>query len=94
MSLLAEFLEQDQAAAELKVCQRTLDRWRRLGDGPPITKIGRRVLYRRSSLQAWLHGLEHHGHGDNSTSEESNVRKHRRSSREYSRGNGSRAQAI
>jgi hypothetical protein len=42
MSLLAEFLEQDQAAAELKVCQRTLDRWRRLGDGPPITKIGRR----------------------------------------------------
>ena len=83
MSLLAEFLEQDEAAAELKVCQRTLDRWRRLGDGPPITKIGRRVLYRRSSLQAWLHGREHHGHGDNSTGEESNVPKHRRSSREY-----------
>jgi len=77
MSLLAEFLEQDQAAAELKVCQRTLDRWRRLGDGPPITKIGRRVLYRRSSLQAWLHGLEHHGHGDNSTGEESSVRERR-----------------
>ncbi len=84
MSLLAEFFEQDEAAAELKVCQRTLDRWRRLGDGPPITKIGRRVLYRRSSLQAWLHGREHHGRGDSSTGEESNVSKRRRSCREYS----------
>jgi hypothetical protein len=42
-SLLADFLEQDEAAAELKVCERTLDRWRRLGEGPPITKLGRRV---------------------------------------------------
>jgi len=77
MSLLAEFLEQDQAAAELKVCQRTLDRWRRLGDGPPITKIGRRVLYRRSSLQAWLHGREHHGRGDKHAAEQSSVRNRR-----------------
>jgi hypothetical protein len=53
-TLLADFLTQDKAAAELKICERTLDRWRRLGEGPPITKLGRRVLYRRSSLQAWL----------------------------------------
>lgn len=62
-NLLADFLTQDKAAAELKVCERTLDRWRRLGEGPPITKLGRRVLYRRSSLQAWLHGREHQGQG-------------------------------
>jgi hypothetical protein len=59
--LLADFLEQDEAAAELKVCGRTLDRWRRLGEGPPVTKIGRRVLYRRESLEAWLRAREHQG---------------------------------
>jgi hypothetical protein len=60
-NLLTDFLSQDEAAAELKVCGRTLDRWRRLGEGPPITRLGRRVLYRRSSLQAWLCAREHHG---------------------------------
>jgi hypothetical protein len=57
-TLLTDFLTQDEAAGELNVCDRTLDRWRRLGEGPPITKLGRRVLYRRSSLQAWLCGRE------------------------------------
>ena len=61
-TLLADFLTQDEAAAELKICERTLDRWRRLGEGPPITKLGRRVLYRRSSLQAWLRTREDRGH--------------------------------
>lgn len=60
-TVLADFLTQDEAAAELKICERTLDRWRRLGEGPPITKLGRRVLYRRSSLQAWLRTREHRG---------------------------------
>jgi len=60
-TVLADFLTQEKAAAELKICERTLDRWRRLGEGPPITKLGRRVLYRRSSLQAWLRTREHHG---------------------------------
>jgi hypothetical protein len=60
-TLLADFLTQDEAAAELKICERTLDRWRRLGEGPPITKLGRRVLYRRSSLHAWLRTREHRG---------------------------------
>ena len=62
-SLLADFLE--------------FYRWRRLGEGSPITKVGRRVLYRRSSLQAWLHGREHHAHGDNCAAEQSSVRKRR-----------------
>ena len=49
-NLLADFLTQQEAAAALKVCERTLDRWRRLDEGPPVTKLGRRILYRRSSL--------------------------------------------
>jgi hypothetical protein len=60
-TLLADFLTHDEAAAELKICERTLDRWRRLGEGPPITKLGRRLLYRRSSLQTWLHRREKQG---------------------------------
>lgn len=63
--LLADFLTSDEAAAELKVCERTLDRWRRLGEGPPVTKIGRQVLYRRASLKTWLLEREHHEHGGN-----------------------------
>ena len=59
--LLADFPTPDEAAAELKICERTLDRWRRLDEGPPITKLGRRVLYRRSSLQAWIRTREHRG---------------------------------
>jgi predicted site-specific integrase-resolvase len=59
--LLSDFLEEDDAANELKVCARTLHRWRRLGEGPPITKLGRRILYRRSSLQTWLRAREHQG---------------------------------
>jgi hypothetical protein len=72
--VLADFLTQDEAAAELKVCERTLDRWRRLDEGPPITKLGRRILYRRSSLQAWLCEREHHGPGDNGAGEKSSAR--------------------
>jgi hypothetical protein len=60
-TLLADFLTQEEAAAELKICERTLDRWRRLREGPPITRLGRRILYRRSSLQAWLRARERQG---------------------------------
>jgi excisionase family DNA binding protein len=59
--LLLDYFTPKEAAAELKVTDRTLDRWQRLGEGPPITKLGRRVLYRRSSLQAWLCGREQRG---------------------------------
>lgn len=52
--LLSEYFTQAEAATELKVTERTLDRWQRLREGPPITRLGRRILYRRSSLQAWL----------------------------------------
>jgi hypothetical protein len=59
--LLADFLPRREAAVELDVCERTLDRWRRLGDGPPVTKIGRRVYYRRQTLLAWLGAREQQG---------------------------------
>jgi hypothetical protein len=59
--LLTDFLTQCEAAAELEICERTLDRWRALGEGPRVTKIGRRVYYRRSTLLAWLCTREQQG---------------------------------
>lgn len=52
--ILSEFLTKEQLAAELRRNLRTLDRWHALGIGPPRTRIGRTVLYRRASLQNWL----------------------------------------
>jgi hypothetical protein len=63
--LLADFLTQGEAASELRVCERTLDRWRTLGEGPPVTKLGRRILYRRSSLLKWLTAQEQAGRPPN-----------------------------
>jgi hypothetical protein len=60
--LMADFLTHDQAAAELQTGERTLDRWRRLGEGPPVTSAGRRILYRRSSVQGWLRRREGTSH--------------------------------
>ncbi len=59
--LLSDYLSDEAAAAELRVCKRTLDRWRRLGEAPPVTRVGRRVYYRRSTLRAWLCAREQQG---------------------------------
>ena len=59
--LLSEYFNQKEAADGLQICPRTLDRWRRLGEGPPVTKIGRRIFYKRTSVQKWLAAQEHQG---------------------------------
>ncbi len=56
--LLSDYIEKDEAAAELNVCGRTLDRWHQLKEGPPRVTIGRRILYRRSSVATWLASRE------------------------------------
>jgi len=55
--VLAEFMTIEKLAAELGRNKRTLDRWDALGIGPPRTRMGRTVLYRRSSVQKWLSAL-------------------------------------
>lgn len=57
-SLLSEYFEPPELAAELNVCEKTLDRWRRLGKGPPITKIGRKPYYSKTGVVMWLRGRE------------------------------------
>jgi hypothetical protein len=56
--ILSEFLTTEELAAELRRNKRTLDRWAVLGMGPPRTRIGRKVLYRRTSVQKWLAAQE------------------------------------
>jgi excisionase family DNA binding protein len=50
----AELLTEEETAALLRCSVPTLRRWRRLGTGPAFIKSGRKVLYRRTTLDAWL----------------------------------------
>jgi Helix-turn-helix domain len=46
-------LETVHAADELALSPRTLEGWRRRGEGPSYLKIGRRVKYRPEDIEAY-----------------------------------------
>jgi hypothetical protein len=56
--LLSEFLTIDELARELKRKPETLKFWRKRRTGPPVTKLGKQVLYRRASVIAWIAACE------------------------------------
>jgi DNA-binding transcriptional MerR regulator len=56
--ILSEFLTKEELAAELGRNPRTLDRWDVLGVGPPRTRVGGQVFYRRASVERWLAAQE------------------------------------
>ena len=47
-------LTPQEAADYLRTKDRTLERWRHAGGGPPFTKVGRRVVSQLGDLQTWL----------------------------------------
>lgn len=47
------FLNQAMIALLLGVSERTMERWRLEGSGPPFRKFGRRVMYSRADVIAW-----------------------------------------
>ncbi len=50
-----EYLTQSEFARRYKFSERTAERWRLTGEGPPFVRIGlRRVLYRLADCEAWL----------------------------------------
>lgn len=49
-----EVLDTDGLAVFLKVSRRTVQDWRVEGTGPDYIKLGRRVRYRMSDVQAWM----------------------------------------
>jgi predicted DNA-binding transcriptional regulator AlpA len=60
-----DLLNQREVAKRLRLSERTLERLRVTGDGPPFCKLGRRVLYRLADIDTWITT-----HIINSTSEE------------------------
>lgn len=59
--LEADLLTISEAAALLRAPVATLRYWRHLGTGPTSFRLGRRVLYRRDDLHAWIDAHRHHG---------------------------------
>ena len=54
-------LTEVEVADLLRVSQRTVRRWRNEGTGPPALRVGRRIRYRRSAVEAWLDRRDHAG---------------------------------
>lgn len=48
------YLTQVELAVYLRVAERTLERWRVEGAGPPHIKAGRRCLYGMTDVEHWL----------------------------------------
>ena len=51
---MTDLLTLPEAAALVRAPESTLRYWRQRGDGPPSFRVGRRVLYRRDAVEAWL----------------------------------------
>lgn len=49
----ARYLNNDEAAAFLRLSPRTLEKQRVIGGGPRFRKFGRRVMYAVADLEAW-----------------------------------------
>jgi hypothetical protein len=61
---LSLLVDQKQASQLLGLSPRTLEAWCLTGGGPVYIKAGRRVLYRRSDLGAWLDAHTRHSTSD------------------------------
>ncbi|GBQ28701.1 putative transcriptional regulator [Gluconacetobacter sacchari DSM 12717] len=51
---LRDYLRTTEVAELLGLSPRTLEKYRVIGEGPTFLKLGQRVLYARSDVEAWL----------------------------------------
>jgi excisionase family DNA binding protein len=49
-----QLLSRPEVAKLLRMSTKTLDRLVAAGEGPPVTRIGGRVLFRQDQLDAWI----------------------------------------
>jgi len=56
--ILSDYLTEKQFAAQLKRTTRTLRHWAAMREGPPRTRIGKAIYYRRDSVAKWLADCE------------------------------------
>ena len=61
LNLLTDWISREQLAGALGLATDTLARWEARQLGPPCTRIGRKVLYRRASVQDWISAQEQCG---------------------------------
>lgn len=61
--ILKDYLSRPQLAAKIGKSEKTLIRWELDGRGPPVTRMGREVLYSIPSFQKWLKAQERAGCG-------------------------------
>jgi len=59
--LLKDYIPRKDLAEELGYTEKTLINWELDGRGPPATRLGRRVLYFRPTVQKWLREQEAKG---------------------------------
>ncbi len=52
--LLGGYVSEAECADEINKSRRTLQRWHRLGIGPPRTLVGKTIMYRRGAVRDWL----------------------------------------
>ena len=48
------YMTTDEVADYIRRSTGTLRYWRHQGEGPPSFKLGRRVLYDRAEVEAWI----------------------------------------
>lgn len=51
---MSDYLTPAQVRTEFHIPERTQERRRYEGTGPKFVKAGRRILYRRADIEAWL----------------------------------------
>ena len=55
---LQNYISESILATELGLTIRTLARLRAMRTGPPFTQLGRKIVYRREAVEAWLRSRE------------------------------------
>ena len=69
----SELLTIAEAAQLLRAPVATLRYWRHLGTGPHSFRLGRRVLYRRDDLHAWIDARREQGTAERNPAPEAQV---------------------
>jgi hypothetical protein len=54
MNLLTDYVSRSELAKQLGNSERTLIRWEEQRKGPPVTRVGRAVLYHVPTVLDWL----------------------------------------
>jgi hypothetical protein len=57
-AFLVDYDDEQETAAGLGVCVKTLRNWRRDKRGPPVTLVGNKPYYYRPSTHKWLRSRE------------------------------------